>query len=1098
MTERQLEIHKGLKAIGPEIAQFYFDGLQVVDSNLGTKSNILAHILREIDGSLRDIFEPKQLKKEFQKQLKNDDLEKIFDQFKEDYKSYDYLSDITFEDFKKEKGHVSSILVSFGFDFDHPLSAQYIKVVRWLAKYAHRSGAYNEPRNPKDIINLWNEFEDVLSKLIGNYYALADRIDSILALNEPNQEILKTLPNLLNTESRFIYFFNGLKSRKWLLALEKENYFDGSKNPEPLESEDNSGFYSMPYWGVLTYLEEVASQNLNAPEKETTESLVRIIDNICKYKKPEGERVENYRTDYTILKLICTIPEEYLEDRHFEFIKAGLLSKWDGLIGYSFNELLERLISIGNKSLLLKGVELLLTHKVVVGTFEKVHSIFRNYEFQRILSDFKNKLIPILGVDLLKISLQKIIDVNIINKSAFNNISIPAIENHEQTSFPDKYDCQLVYLVRDTLEKLDSKDTIEILKELLTKEPSIFKRIAIHIIRVRYTEFKDLFWDLKANPLTLSFTKHEVYELLKEHSADLTTKEIGQTINWINSKEYYIPEESKDDKIRVAKSIAYRKKEWLTSLILCGSDAVSNMLEELNEVNEAKVEHPGFNSWHSGLIGTTSPLSTEEIVKLSIEETIEFYKDFNDKTHDFIGPSVDGFIDSLTLTIRHNPEQYITECQSITNAPSQILYSWMRGLGESWRDEKKSFECAETFKVVKQIIQKKEFWESHNSDDNHSRWFISSLLSFIEYGLRDDSHVFKAEQLPIIKEILFNILENDTYPVFDHTDLSMTVLNNSRGRIYTTLFQYSLRLARLEEKDTDRWNTNIKELVQHEIELDEDNPLLFYVIGQFLPNIQFLDENWMTENFNKLFPIESKANWSAALSGYFYYNRKPNRMYFKLFKENQHLLNAITDATLEGAARNSLIHQICTAYLYDFESIEMDSEVIKALINSKSKSVLSSLIHFFWSPRFAFDKKVIHKIKPLWVELYKRAIKMEDKELDTLILSGCFTWLDSVDEIDDDIFEILSKSAAFVNQRDRYTVIEVLSKHINNYPERVGLILIELFKKEVSYDISRGKIQEMIENIYKKGLKDIGDKVCLLHAEKGFHFLRDIYIKNNP
>jgi hypothetical protein len=267
MTERQIEIHKGLKAIGPEIAQFYLDGIQLIDSSLGTKSNLLAHILREIDGGLRDIFEQKQLKKEFQKKLKNEDLVKVFDQFKEDYKNFDYLGDITFEDFKEAKGHISSILVSFGFSFDHPLSAQYIKVVRWLAKYAHRSGSYNEPRNPKDIINLWYEFEDVLSKLIGNYYALADRIDSILSLEEPTSEVLKTLPNLLNTESRFIYFFNGLKSPKWLIPLENEKYFDGSKNPEPVESEDNPGFYSMPYWGVLTYLEEIANQNLNTPEK---------------------------------------------------------------------------------------------------------------------------------------------------------------------------------------------------------------------------------------------------------------------------------------------------------------------------------------------------------------------------------------------------------------------------------------------------------------------------------------------------------------------------------------------------------------------------------------------------------------------------------------------------------------------------------------------------------------------------------------------------------------------------------------------------------------------------------------------------------------
>jgi hypothetical protein len=486
MTDRQIEIHKGLRAIGPEIAQFYLDGLALLDSNLGTKSNLLAHIMREIDGGLRDIFEQKNLKKEIQNQLKNEDLERLFDKFKEDYKNFDYLSDITFDDFKKEKGHISSVLVSFGFSFEHPLIAQYIKVVRWLAKYAHRSGAFNEPRNPNDIINLWNEFEDVLSKLIGNYYALADRIDLLLQLEEPSQEILKTLPNLLNTESRAIYFFNGLQSRKWLNHLENEGYFDGSKNPEPIESENNPSSFSVPYWEVLPFLEKIAQENLVSPEDETTETLVRIIDNISQYINEKGERVDNYRTNYTIFKIICTLPEQYLNNKHFSFVGNALQSKWDGLIGYNFNEFLERLIIIGNKDLLLYGVQLLLMHKTFEGPFEKVHSIFRNYEFQRILSDFKDKLIPILGLDLLKLSLQKITEVIELDKTAFNNISIPAIEDHEQTTFTDKFDCQLVYMVRDILEKLIHEDIIETTKELLNAEQPIFKRIAINTIRVRY------------------------------------------------------------------------------------------------------------------------------------------------------------------------------------------------------------------------------------------------------------------------------------------------------------------------------------------------------------------------------------------------------------------------------------------------------------------------------------------------------------------------------------------------------------------------------------------------------------------------------------
>ena len=90
---------------------------------------------------------------------------------------------------------------------------------------------------------------------------------------------------------------------------------------------------------------------------------------------------------------------------------------------------------------------------------------------------------------------------------------------------------------------------------------------------------------------------------------------------------------------------------------------------------------------------------------------------------------------------------------------------------------------------------------------------MSSLLSFIEDGLRNDNHAFNPDQLPLIKEILLVILKNDNYPVFDHSDLSMTVLNNSKGKIYMTLFQYSLRVARIEGKESDRWDSDIKKLI---------------------------------------------------------------------------------------------------------------------------------------------------------------------------------------------------------------------------------------------------------------------------------------------
>ncbi len=1072
MTERQLEIYKGLRSIGTEIAAFYHDGVILSEMNLDTKPYLLAHLSREIESGLRDVLTPKSLTNE-------------------------EICEKCSRPLNRKIGHKKSIIHSLGLDSETDFVKQWYKVAKQFPGYAHRHGVWKNPREQEEFDDLWHQFEDVLAYLVGNYYAIADRLDGILKMEEPSEEVLNALPNLLKEESRFFYFFNKLKHRQWLPFLEERGYFDGSKNPEPVESEDNPGFYSTPYWGVLSYLEEVAKQNLNSPEKEITESLVRIVDSICQYRNPHGNRIENYRTDYTILKIICTLPEEYLEDRHFDYIKAGLQNRWNGLIGYGYDEFLDRLINIGNKHWLLKAVQLLLTHKIVDGTFEKVQSIFEPYELQKLLSDYKDKLISVLRLELLNLGIEKINEVFQLDETTFNIIRIPAIENHEQTSFPDKYECQLVYLVRDTLEALESNEVRKILKELLANEHPIFKRIAIHTIRVRYAEFKELFWKSGNNPLCYPKAKHEVYELLKEHSADFTVKEIDQVIDWVNSKEYYSAEEYKDDKDKVEKSIAYQKKEWLMSLLPSGAKKVTELIEALNKINDAEVKHPGFDSWHSSLTGNVSPLTMGEILDQSIEETITYFHDFSKQHHDFMGPSVDGLIDMLTLTVRNNPEKYIVDCLAIVNAPSRIKYAWIKGLEESWGEEKKEFDCEEVFDAIQQIIHKKEFWESHNTDDNYGRWFISNLLSFIEAGLRDDNHAFDPKQLPVIKQILFNILENDRYPVSDYSNLPMTVLNNSRGKIYMTLFEYSLRLARLEGKDRDRWDSEIKELITKKINLQEDNPLLFFVIGQFLPNIHYLDETWLIQNFNKLFPLHSKINWSASVSGYFLNNRGPNRTLFRLFTEGSHLEEALSSDLIAGESKKGLVQKICIAYLYDFESFEIDKEIIQTLVYSDSKSVLSNLIFFFWDPNSLMEKKLIHKIKPLWIELFKRAIKIKNEELDTFILSGCCKWLNSIEEIDDELYDILLGSAPYITQRDRSFVIESLAKHINDYPEKVGNILIAIFNKKVYYDLSEGKLQEMVENLYSKGFKEIADKICIIHGEQGYHFLRDLYKKYN-
>ncbi len=1099
MTENQNEIYKGLKSIGEEIAQFYFDGVQIVSSDFGTKSYLLAHILREIDGGLRDIFGSKKMAGEFQKQLKDDSLKKLYDEFKEDYKNYDYLKDITYEDFKNEKGHISSIVVSFGSNLEQPEIKRYIKVARWLHKYAHRSGAFNTARDPKDVLTIWGEFEQVLSKLIGNYYAVADRLDSILVKDEPSKETLLALKNLLSKESRYFYFFNKLKSIKWLPHLFDEGYFRGEFNPQPVEDKDNPGQFAIPYWAVLQYLEFVAETNFAEPKNEISSLLVSIFENISGFQKPDGNRVNNVRTDSCLFKIICFLPKGYIKESHLSFIESRIKER-NNLIDFQFGKLIDRLIIENDLLLLLKGVQTLLGYSLIENNnFNNVQPVFQNYLIRKILSEHKQKLILICRLPLLEMAISKAQEIVAIDATAFNSYSIPAIEDHQQTSFPDDFECQITYLIRDCLEMLEIGEIIEVVKSLLKNDHPIFIRLAVHTIRVRYADIGSIFWEWKDNPLSETSAKHEIFELLKQTCLTFSKEQIDVVLNWIEKKEYYVPHEYEDNKVLMEKSIAYRKKEWLLAIQDLPDKRISELLEQLNKVNDSIVEHPGFNTWHSGIIGTTSPVTVEQIFQMDLLKLNIYFNQFASEQHDFLGPSVDGLSDAIIQAVRKKPELYNSSCQPLLKSSSLFKYSWIRGLDEAWREEKITFACQDVFKTLLEIVTEESFWKGQNENDLQANWFISSTISFIEHGLLDDRHVFDNNTLPLIKQILLIVLKKDERKVFDYSDLSMTVLNNSKGKIFNALMQFSLRVARIEKKEKDRWDIDIKNLVNELLVSNEENQLLFYVLGQFLPNLNYLDGDWLSENFASIFPLKNKLNLAAGLTGYLFHHRRPNKFFSELFLRHGQFLEVIKDGiSLGREARRALVEQICIGYLYDFDQFNLDSKLLKSLVNSKNENIYTCIIFFLWSPGFPFEKKVLPRVKDFWMRVFSSAIELKSPSNDHVILSGTCKWVNSVAEIDEDIFLMLSKSIPYLKPIDRHAVLEGFAKHVSEKPEKVGSLLLNLFQLGVSYeDIWHGKISEMLHILYEKGIKDKANSICLLLGEKGFEQFRDVYNKYN-
>jgi len=204
LTPKQIDIYNGLKSIGEEIAAFFLDGIKILNNNdLETKSYLLAHIAREIEGGLRDILVGR---------------EQSVKKCKECGQPIERVS------------HIDFICNALGVNREDPFAKRWHKIAKEFHKYAHRHGPWKTPREKSEFENIWNDFEEILFQLVGTYYNLLDRIDHILKYKKPSEGVLKTLPNLLKPEARHSYFFRKLQSPYWLNPLKDNGYFVSSPN----------------------------------------------------------------------------------------------------------------------------------------------------------------------------------------------------------------------------------------------------------------------------------------------------------------------------------------------------------------------------------------------------------------------------------------------------------------------------------------------------------------------------------------------------------------------------------------------------------------------------------------------------------------------------------------------------------------------------------------------------------------------------------------------------------------------------------------------------------------------------------------------------
>jgi len=932
-----------------------------------------------------------------------------------------------------------------------------------------------------------------------NFLQDVEHIDKIITRSEPTPAEIKIIVDVFLKKEKYAnYIFKKLDNLKWLKHL----YIYGAfkNNPKPINLPSKKGETKTPIWSALSYLENI-SKNIT---EETEERYCNIIIDIVRFHTISDERVENHLSDWKFVKIISNLPQKYIKlgDIKAFCIYLNTPGEKSLLLSEISDSLFPKLIELEEKE---KALELL---KIFIRNgWDKSNSmpIMENYWLNELIEKNKSDICKLIPLEAAQITVHQI--EKIVSKEKLKFCDIAAIEDHPQNLFPEDYENVLVRFLRDCILyaiNTNPEDAEKFTMELIKKEHPIFKRIAIYVASNHWPHYSKYFDEFVAKDFFSDcYIEHELYELLKNNFGQFSEGQKLDTILWIETCNY-LPDTVDPTEKEV--SLAFIKQKWLTAIKDSGWSQAKEKYEHYKNITKSELEHPSFSYYSYGLqVGSISPLNEEELIEMSNKELVDYFNQYKDQGQRFRNPSKKGLKDALSKCIRKYPEKFTNDLDVFLEAKPEYQYHILMGFTQAWND-KKSFDWGPLLIFCEQIIDKDDFW-NYTVDNDCRELIIYQISNLIIEGTKDDSNAYDEVHLPITEQIILNLITNlpNGSSKIQDCDLSIHVLNSAKGRTLLAAIYYSLRCARLNKDDSSasRLPIKIKEEFSKRLDRHFDDSLEFsYVLGNCLPYLNYLDEQWVKENINAIFPLEHEKHWIAAMEGHLIENEFDENI-FCLMKTNDHYLKAIQTEFLDERPNKRIVKYACISYLHNIEKDSDPKHLFKTLTSKWNPKDIAEIIGFF--RRFKNDEELSleqkEKIRFFWKSVFDHYYDKTDlSDADKKILAESCELAFVLDNIDQNAFEWLSSSIECMND-DMYSrfvelrFVEYLVRLVETSPKEVGLIFLKILEQDIFPHYKKESVISIIEGLYKNDQKSLATNISNLYVENGFEFPRKIYEK---
>jgi hypothetical protein len=798
-------------------------------------------------------------------------------------------------------------------------------------------------------------------------------------------------------------------------ALAEASLFEPANNPAPVQG-DQPGFFWVPFWEPLPYLEAVAKLSGDRGDVILAEKVMSVVRTVSRWRETDGTGRDNYHTFHSFAKIYGLVPISVVTLEDVDLIPTWLQGRFDrSMVAFALaGGTLSRFIDSASPDDWTKACRIIEHCTALRWVDDKwatdiktPATVVEDYWLKQIIDGAATPLGAKAGKDVAAIFLTRLREVysqTIVGLDS--SISRPAIEEHSQNHSVGGPNNRFVEGLRDVLlswSEREPQGSQAFVEDLLRDEAEIARRVGIHVLDARFETMRATYQKVVGTDLFSRGHLHELYLLLTNHFRKFTDEEKSATLNAIRS--LAAPAQSSDSTL----ALKYVQRQWLSAIAGSGFQEVDDWYAELSADSSLGPlsPHPDlavFTQFRYGF-GPT-PFSVQEIVAFARDASLVERLNGFTQPNAWDGPTTHSLVETLVEAVAVDPEAFLRLLPAFLNANRPYQYGIIAGFKKLWDAEGSTTPLVnwneawpKLIEFFEELISGDAFWTervSETRDLTPSRnWIPPVIAEFLRAGTRKDEKAYDPALLPrgwdLIK-ILVERSEAQTTP--DKSDSMTRAINTPKGKAIEALLDHALRACRISDKEpgghTNAWSKMVPVFDNELAKCQDANYEFSTLAAAYIPQIHYMDQHWCERNFERIFPAHSPTHCCCALDGLAF--APPSKPIYRLLLNTGVLDWALRHAPKQSRAREHILQLLALAYLWGDEPL--DSPRFAYMFATGRIDDLEQITRYFWAVRnSSLSTEQKEKVIAFWGECLRRTQNLAAPPitlLSTLSLLACY------------------------------------------------------------------------------------------------------------